>query len=108
MADFHNALGIMEALLIQTSIVLSDNVHDRDLWAVDLVESSTLPHELKTGWWWATWPGRLELCFQICATKSAVKGYVREIEMLVRSETDVVEDPVTSIKPIDGSSEAAP
>ena len=46
---------------IRANVTVDAGVKDRDAWAVDLVEGSNLSENLKAGWFWATWPDRVEL-----------------------------------------------
>ncbi len=82
-------LGLMNAYSIRANVRLEAQIKDRDLWAVDLVERSGLSEQLKAGWFWATWPDRVELVFIVSADAGLVQKLAKEVETLVNSAPGV-------------------
>jgi hypothetical protein len=75
---------------IRANVTVDPGIKDRDTWAVDLVEGSNLSEDLKAGWFWATWPDRVELVFAVNAHPSSVQLFAKEIEALVTNAGGVV------------------
>jgi len=80
----------MGTFSIRANVTVDPGIEDRDTWAVDLVEGSNLSEDLKAGWFWATWPDRVELVFAVNADPSSVQLLVKEVEALITSAGGVV------------------
>ena len=78
----------MNTTLLKAKVSLSQDVKDKDLWAVNLIEGNEVSEELKNGWWWATWREFVVLYFQLRESPSRVDELVREVESLLESASD--------------------
>ena len=79
--------------VLRANVQVSDQVTDRDAWAVDLVEGSDLPQQLKDGWFWATWPNRVEFVFSWRGDDDSVEKCSREIQVLLSAVPDIAAPP---------------
>jgi len=75
---------------IRANVTVDGSINDRDAWAVDLVEGSNLSEDLKAGWFWATWPDRVELVFAVNADPNSVQLFAKEGEALITNAAGVV------------------
>jgi hypothetical protein len=80
----------MKTYTIRADVRVDEAVTDRDAWAVDLIEAGTLSDQLKAGWFWATWPDRVELVFTVRADDRSIQHYTKEIELLLAHASHVV------------------
>jgi hypothetical protein len=79
----------MKTYSIRASVRVDAQVQDRDEWAVNLVERSSLSEQLKAGWFWATWPDRVELVFPVRADAGSIQELSKEIELLLNGAAGV-------------------
>jgi hypothetical protein len=80
----------MGTFSIRANVTVDPGIKDRDTWAVELVEGSALSDELKAGWFWATWPDRVELIFAVKADPNAVQIFAKEVERLLANAAGLV------------------
>ena len=88
----------MKTYAIRANVRVNARVKDRDVWAVNLVEGSRLSEKLKKGWFWATWPDRVELVFSIRADDRSIRKYTSEIERLVKKAPHVAGQPHVAVE----------
>jgi len=72
---------------------VNDQVEDRDLWAVNLIEGSALSEQLMIDWFWATWPDRVELIFPVVADEVSIHRHVAEVEAVVANAPHLASKP---------------
>ena len=63
----------MKLFVIRANVHVDDQTSDLDVWSVDLVEGSSLSEPLKNGWFWATWPDRVEFVFSFRGDEEAIE-----------------------------------
>jgi hypothetical protein len=80
----------MGTFSIRANVTLDPSIKDRDTWAVDLVEGSNLSEDLKAGWFWATWPDRVELVFAVNGDQASAQMFANEVEALVTNAGGVL------------------
>ena len=88
----------MKIYSIRANVRVDGRVTDRDAWAVDLVEGSSLSEQLKAGWFWATWPDRVEFVFSIRADENSIEQYSSEIEQFLSKAPHIVGRPELSVE----------
>ena len=86
-------LGLMKTYVLRANVQVSDQVSDRDAWAVDVVEGSNLPEQLKDGWFWATRRNSVEFVFSWRDDEDAIEKYSREIQLLLSAAPNVAAPP---------------
>lgn len=88
----------MATHVIRATVRVEQDVSDRDTWAVDLVERSDLSDPLKEGWFWATWPDRVEFTFTVQAERSSIAQYTSEIEKFLLRAPHVMGKPQLTVE----------
>ena len=88
----------MKTYSIRANVRVDSRVKDRDAWAVDLIEGSNLSEELKVGWFWATWPDRVELVFSVRTDENSIERLTKEVEVVVAGASNVVSKPQLSVE----------
>ena len=76
---------------------ITDEVEDRDVWAVNLIERSALPEQLKVGWFWATWPDRVELIFPVASDESKIQHLTAAVESVMGTARHLVSKPEITV-----------
>ena len=79
----------MENYLLKVQVWLKNEELDKDVWAVELIEGNEVSEELEFGWWWATWPDKVELYFMIEADNKGLDVYTKEVEELLSNNREV-------------------
>lgn len=79
----------MENYLLSVKVWLKNDEQNKDLWAEKLIEGNEVSEQLKFGWWWATWPDKVELYFMIEANNNELNLYTKEVEDLLSKNEDV-------------------
>ena len=83
-------------MFVRAKIQLSESVTDLDLWAVDIIEGSTLSEILENGWWWCTWPNHIvELFFDISSDIGNKDKYLSEVKKIIGKGTNIVSETVS-------------
>jgi hypothetical protein len=88
----------MKTYSIRASVRVDSRIKDRDTWAVDLIEGSNLSDELKAGWFWATWPDRVELVFPVRADERSIEQYAKEVALVLAGAANVVSNPQLTVE----------
>ena len=79
----------MQNYLLSVKVWLKNDEQDKDIWAEKLIEGKQVSEELKFGWWWATWPDKVELYFMIESDNNGLIVYTKEVEDLLSNNKEV-------------------